>query len=95
VTDSDRLGESSGLRRTTRVSKPVDRYQGHQKQVTFAEDPMIQKKFEEAYNIVFKLGTKKMVEYGLNAVQLAAKFMMDMHDQVTIADASSLKKGLQ
>jgi hypothetical protein len=100
ITDSEVSVESSRLRRSARASKPVDRYQGHQKQVTFADNPAVRKKLEEAYNIAWKPGSKKTSEYGLNAAQVAAKFMVETHDQVIIAGASYaqqylLKKGLQ
>ena len=101
VTDSDRSTESSGLRRSTRVSRPVERYQAHQKRVTFASDPVIMKKMEEAYNIASDPDVPpKTFEYGWNAAQVAAKFMVETHDKVLIQGASyaqqySLKKGLQ
>ena len=47
VTDSDGSTMSSGLRRSTRVSRPVERYQAHQKRVTFAADPAIMMEKEE------------------------------------------------
>jgi hypothetical protein len=71
ITDSEVSVESSGLRRSVRASKPVDRYQGHQKQVAFADKPAVQKKLEEVYNIALKPGSKKTWEYGQNAVQVA------------------------
>ena len=76
----------------------MDRYQAHQKKVTFADDPMLQKKLEMAYNINSK--TKKTMEYGQSAAQMAAKFMVETHGHVIIAGASyaqqySFKKGLQ
>jgi hypothetical protein len=100
VTNSEVSIELSGLRRSAMATRPVDRYQGHQKQVIFADNSAIQKKLEEAYNIASKPGSKKTLEYGQNAAQIAAKFMVETHDQVIITGASytqqnSLKKGLQ
>ena len=98
MTNSDATVDSSGVRRSARVSRPVDRYQAHQKRVTFADDPLLQKKLEQAYNIDSK--TKKTMEYGQSAAQMAAKFMVETHGHVIIAGASyaqqySFKKGLQ
>jgi len=105
VTDSDATVDSTTLRRSTRsIIRPV-RYgyhQDYQKKVSFAPDKVGEKQVESHHNLPtnMRFKSKKVIEYSLTSAQVAARFMTEANEKVSIQGASfaqqySLQKGMQ
>jgi len=105
VTDIDATVDSTTLRRSTRsIIRPV-RYgyhQDYQKKVSFAPDKVGEKQVESHHNLPTNMHFKsrKVIEYSLTSAQVAARFMTEANEKVSIQGASfaqqySLQKGMQ